>query len=79
MVNNFRDNTISEISTEKGVNKLNDIKNAWVKYKKRTLKQKELKNLFNDLLDVILTNKTLMSSKDEKEKENENEDENAKH
>ena len=79
LVNNFRDNTISEISTEKGVNKLNDIKNAWVKYKKRTLKQKELKNLFNDLLDVILTNKTLMSSKDEKEKENENEDENAKH
>ena len=44
-----------------------------IKYKKRSPKQKELLNLFNDLLDVILTDKTLMSSKDEKEKEDENE------
>ena len=74
MVNNIRNNTISEISAKKGLNKLNEIKNAGIiKYKKRTPKQKELLNLFNDLLDVILTDKTLMSSKDEKEKENENE------
>ena len=44
-----------------------------IKYKKRSPKQKELLNLFNDLLDVISTDKTLMSSKDEKEKEDENE------
>ena len=31
-----------------------------IKYKKRSPKQKELLNLFNDLLDVILTDKTLM-------------------
>ena len=53
-----------------------------MKYKKSTPKKKELLNLFNDLLDVILTNKTLkskrqkdktlMSSKDENENENEN-------
>ena len=74
MVNNIRNNTISEISAKKGLNTLNEIKNAGIiKYKKRTPKQKELLNLFNDLLDVILTDKTLMSSKDEKEKENENE------
>ena len=74
LVNNIRNNTISEISAKKGLNKLNEIKNAGIiKYKKRTPKQKELLNLFNDLLDVILTDKTLMSSKDEKEKENENE------
>ena len=87
LVNNIRNNTISEISAKKGLNKLNEIKNAGIiKYKKRTPKQKELLNLFNDLLDVILTDetlkskshkdKTLMSSKDENEKENENENEN---
>ena len=30
-----------------------------IKYKKRNPKQKELLNLFNNLLDVILTDKTL--------------------
>ena len=74
MVNNIRNNTISEISAEKGLNKLNEIKNARIiKYKKRTHKQKELLNLFNDLLDVILTDETLMSSKDKDKNENENE------
>ena len=60
MVNNIRDNTIGEISAKKGLNKLNEIKNAGIiKYKKCTPKQKELLNLFNNLLDVILTDKTL--------------------
>ena len=60
---------------------MNEIKKAGIiKYKKRTPKQKEWLNLFNDLLDVILTNKTLesksqkdkrlMSSKDENKNEN---------
>ena len=86
LVNNIRNNTISEISAKKGLNKLNEIKNAGIiKYKKRTPKQKELLNLFNDLLDTILTDKTLksksqkdktlMSSEDENENENENEKE----
>ena len=50
------------------------------KTKKHTPKQKELSNLFNDLLDTILTDKTLMSSKDknEKQKEKENKKENEK-
>ena len=30
-----------------------------IKYKKRNPKQKQLLNLFNNLLDVILTDKTL--------------------
>ena len=83
MVNNIRNNTISEISAKKGLNTLNEIKNAEIiKYKRRTPKQKELLNLFNDLLDTILTDKTLksksqkdntlMSSKDENENENGN-------
>ena len=74
MVNSIRNNTISEISAKKGLNKLNEIKNAEIiKHKKCTPKQKELLNLFNDLLDVILTDETLMSSKDQKENEKENE------
>ena len=68
---------------KKGLNTLNELKNAGIiKYKKRTPKQKELLDLFNNLLDTILTDKTLksksqkvktlMSSKDENENENEN-------
>ena len=74
LVNNIRNNTVSEISAKKGLNTLNEIKNIEIiKHKKCTPKRKELLNLFTDLLDVILTGKTLMSSKDENEKEKENE------
>ena len=47
-----------------------------IKYKKCTPGRKELLNLFNDLLDTILTNKTLKSESQEDENENENETEN---
>ena len=69
---------------KKDLNTLNKIKNSEnIKSQKHTPKHKELLNLFNDLLDIILTDKTLMSSKDknengndyEKEDENEDEDE----
>ena len=71
------------------INTLNELKDAKIiKYEKRTPKQKELLNLFNALLDTILTDetlkskcqkdKTLMSSKDEKENEKENGNENEK-
>ena len=85
LVNNIRNNTISEIDAKKDLNTLNEIKNAEIiKYKRPTLKQKELLNSFNDLLDTILTDKTLKSKsqKDKKlmssEDENENETENEK-
>ena len=79
LVNNIRNNTISEISAKKGLNKLNEIKNAGIiKYKKRTPKQKELLNLFNDLLDTILIDKTLKSESQEDENENEKEKEKKK-
>ena len=71
LVNNIRNNTISEISAKKGLNKLNEIKNAEIiKYKKRTPGHKELLNLFNDLLDIILTDKT---ESERQEDENKNE------
>ena len=74
MVNKIRNNTISEISAKKGLNTLNEIKNAEIiKYKKRTPGHKELLNLFNDLLDIILTDKTLESESQEDKNKNENE------
>ena len=80
LVNNIKDNTISEIDTKKHLNTLNKIKNSERKYKRLISEQKELLNLFNDLSDIILTDKALMSSKEENEKlkeenKNENEDE----
>ena len=71
LVNNIRNNKISEISAKKRLNTLSEIKNAEIiKYKKCTPKHKELLNLINNLIDSILTDKT-MSSNDENEKEKE--------
>ena len=64
LVNDIKDKTISEIDAKKSLNTLNKIKNAEIKYKRLISGQKELLNLFNDLSDIILTDKTLMSSKD---------------
>ena len=64
LVNDIKDKTISEIDAKKRLNTLNKIKNAEIKYKRLISGQKELLNLFNDLSDIILTDKTLMSSKD---------------
>ena len=62
MVNNIRNNAISEISVKKSLNTLKEIKNTGIiKYKKRIPGQKELLNLFNDLSDTILTDKKLKS------------------
>ena len=62
MVNNIKNDTISEIDSRKDLNTLDKIKNAEIiKYKKRTPGHKELFNLFNDLLDIFLTDKTLES------------------
>ena len=74
MINNIRNNTISEIDVKKDLNALNEIKNVEIiKYKKRTPGHKKLLNLFNDLLDIILTDKTLESESQENKNENENE------
>ena len=73
MVNNIRNNTISEISAKKSLNTLNKLKNAEImKYKKRTPGHKKLLNLFNKL-EIILTDKTLESQESENY-ENENDE-----
>ena len=72
LVNNIKNNTISEIDAKKDLNTLNEIKNVeTIKYKKRTPRHEEL--LFNDLLDIILTDKTLESESQEDGNKNENE------
>ena len=55
LVNNIKDNTISEIDAKKRLNTLNKIKNVEIKCKRLIPGQKELLNLFNDLSDIILT------------------------
>ena len=67
MVNNIKNNTTSEIDAKKYLNKLNEIKNVEIiKYKKRTPGHKKLLNLFNKLLNIILTDKTLETQESKK-------------
>ena len=74
MVNNIRNNTISEIDAEKDLNALDEIQNVEIiKYKKRTPGHKKLLNLFRDLFGIILTDQTLESESQENKNENENE------
>ena len=74
MVNNIRNNTISEIDAKKRLNTLNIIKNSELKHRRIISGQKELLNLFDDLSNIILTDKTLKSeSQEDKNEENENE------
>ena len=74
MVNNIKNNTISEIDAKKDLNTLNEMKNVeTIKYKKHTPGHKELLNLFYDLLDTILNDKTLESESQEDKNKNENE------
>ena len=76
MINKIRNNAISEISAKKDLNALSEIKNAGITKQERcTPKQKELLNLFNNLSDTILNDKTL-ESKSQKDDENENVNEN---
>ena len=79
MVNNTKNNTISEIDAKKDLNALKEIKNAGIiKHKKHTSKQKQLLNLFNNLLNIILTDKTSESQENENEKVENRKEENEK-
>ena len=70
MVNNIKNNTISEIDAKKYLKALKEIKNVEIiTYKKCTPQHKKLLNLFNDLSDIILTDKTLESENQENENE----------
>ena len=78
MVNDIKNNTISEILARKNLNALNEIKNAEIKNKCLISKQKELLDFFNNLLDTILTknennnNNSNNNNNDNNNNENEN-------
>ena len=62
MVNNIKNNTISETDAKKDLNEFKKIRNAeTIKYKKCTPGHKRLLNLFNNLSNIILTDETLES------------------
>ena len=67
MVNNIKDNTISKIDAKKRLNTLSKIKNSEIKYKRCIPGQKVLLNLFKDSSDIILTDTTLESERQEDE------------
>ena len=61
MINNIENHTISEIDAKKDLNTLNKIKNAELKkYKIRTPTQKDLLNLFDDLLKTMTMTMTMI-------------------
>ena len=77
MVNNIKNNAISEIDAKKNLNELKEIKNVGImEHKKRTSKEKQLLNLFNNLLNTILTNKISENQENENEKEESRKEEN---
>ena len=79
LVNNIKNITISEIDAKKDLNALNKIKNVEIiKYKKCIPGHQKLLNLFNDLSDTILTDKTLESQENEYEKVESRKEENEK-
>ena len=70
LVNNIKNNTISEIDAKKYLNAFDEIRNVeTIKYKKHTPGHQKLINLFNDLSGIILTDKTLESESQENKNE----------
>ena len=69
MVNNIKNNKISEIDATKCLNTLNIIKNSEIKHRRLILGQKELLDLFDDLSNIILSDKTLKSESQEDKNE----------
>ena len=56
MINNIKNNTISEADTKKKINKLNKIKNVETKDKRLINSQKTLLSLFDDLKTIFNNN-----------------------
>ena len=67
LVNNIKNNKISEIDAKKCSNTLNIIKNSEIKHRRLIPGQKEL--LFDDLSNIILSDKTLKSESQEDKNE----------
>ena len=74
LVNNIKNNTISEAYAKQKLNALNEIKKAEIKGKRFISGQKKLLNLFDELIEAIFDDNVSVN-KDENENENESESE----
>ena len=75
LVDNINKNTISETFARENLNALNELKNTEIKKKHLISNQKELLNLFDDLLEAISNNNN-NNNNNESERESESENEN---
>ena len=64
LINNIKNNTISEADAKKKINVLNEIKKAETKNKRLINGQKNLLNLSNDLLEAIFNNNKSVNKND---------------
>ena len=76
LINNIKNNTISEIHAKENLNALNKIKKTEIKNKRHISNQKKLLVLFNKLLDTILIedNNNNNSVNNNKNNDNDNND-----
>ena len=74
LINSIKDNTISEADTKKNLNELNERKKVEIKGKRLINSQKNLLNLFDDLLKTIF-NKTVNESNSNTKNESESDNE----
>ena len=79
LVNNIKDNTIGQIDAKKHLNTLNIIKKkSEIKHKRLIPGQNKLLNLFDNLSDIILADKTLKSQENGNKKVERKKEENKR-
>ena len=77
MINNIKNNTISEADTKKKINELNKIKEVETKGRRLIDSQKTLLSLFDDLKRIFNNNNNSNNNDSDSNNENENENENV--
>ena len=76
LINNIKNNTISEADTKKKINELNEIKKVEIKGKRLIKSQEKLLSLFDDLKTILNNNNNSNNNDSDSNNKNENENEN---
>ena len=76
MINNIKNNTISEADTKKKINELNEIKKAEIKGKRLIKNQEKLLSLFDNLKTIFNNNNDSNNNESDSNNKNVNENEN---
>ena len=77
MIDNIKNDTISEEDTKKKINKLNEIKKVETKRKRHIKSQQKLLSLFDDLKTIFNNNNNSNNNESDSNNKNENEHENV--